>query len=148
MSLNFVLSRLLNGLDVMHSEAEAWNALRKNMLPLHPVRIENAAGAGTPDVNYVGGWIEMKYAERWPVRGGALKLPHYTAQQRGFAMKRIAAGGKCFVMLHIGETGEWLLFAGNVAALHLGKLPQFELKDKTLCVWKTTPKLKELQKWL
>ena len=108
----------------MNSEAEAWNALRKNLLPLHPVRIENAAGAGTPDVNYVDGWIELKYAPLWPVRGGALKLPHYTTQQRGFAMKRIAAGGKCFVMLHIGGTGEWLLFAGNVAALTESKRAQ------------------------
>lgn len=83
---------------------------------LDPVRVENPAMPGTPDVNYVDGWIEMKAARGWPVKGGPLQLSHPpTAEQIAWLFRREAFGGKAWLVLSVGAgtSREWFLFTAR-----------------------------------
>lgn len=134
----------------MKPEQAMWEALRPVLLPLKidPVRVENAAiGSGTPDVNYTEGWIELKYAKRWPARGGPLRVEHFTPQQRAWLTSRCKAGGKAFLLLKVGES-EWLLFNGIVAALYLGHEPRERLYQLVVARWTRLPSQEEMRKCL
>lgn len=122
-----------------------WDAIRPVLARLDPVRVENPVCCpGTPDVNYVGGWIELKYADRWPPRGGPLRIDHFTSQQRTWLRRRRAAGGRAFVLLKVG-TREWLLFDGVRAADVLGEVPREQLYKECVARWTRLPKRNEIQ---
>ena len=87
---------------------------------LDAVAVENPAHPGTPDVNYVGGWIELKYLPAWPVKGGVLRIRHFTKQQRIWLERRWGAGGNAYLLLQVGT--DWMLFNGGDAARYLGKV--------------------------
>jgi hypothetical protein len=125
------------------SEAAMWDALRPVIRSLDPVRVENPIVPGTPDVNYSRGWIELKFSERWPPRGGPLRVDHFTRQQRTWLTRRRKAGGLAFLLLKVGET-EWLLFDGAVAAAMLGQVPRERLYEVCLARWTRLPKTKEI----
>ncbi|QYW02153.1 hypothetical protein CPT_Sonora_050 [Stenotrophomonas phage Sonora] len=129
------------------SEAAMWDALRPLLRGLDPVRIESPISPGIPDVNWTCGWIELKYAPRWPPRGGPLRIDHFTTEQRGWLTKRRHSGGNAKLLLKVGES-EWLLFDGTVAAVFLGKEPKDRLYELSLARWTRKPKLKELQECL
>ncbi len=119
----------------MRNEAALWRKVRPMLAGLHAVRIETGAmGPGTPDVNYVFGWIELKYLKAWPKRSETkVKLNHYTAAQKAWATKRSIAGGNVFFLLAVGS--ECLLFDGVTAARVVGHSTQSELKAHALGVW-------------
>ena len=97
----------------MPHESQAWTVLRPHMvaLKMDPVRIENRVLPGTPDVNYIEGWAELKHADRWPPRGGPLRLGHPpTPEQKVWLARRWQAGGNCGLVLRVGL--EWFLFRG------------------------------------
>lgn len=98
-------------------------------LNLDPVRIENVAGQGTPDINLsTGAWIEAKYAPRWPVNSGCfLKLPHpVDRSQKAWLLRRSAAyDGRCFVCLQVDR--DYLLFDAQTALKVLGKCTRAQL---------------------
>lgn len=131
----------------MASEKAMWQTLRPLMKGLDPIRVENVVYPGTPDVNYSRGWIELKYLPRWPVRGGVVKVDHFTTQQRVWLTRRCAAGGKAFLLLKVGES-DWLLFIGSVAAAIVGKVTQKQLYYYALTSWTNTPTPQELQSCL
>lgn len=113
------------------SEANMWRTVRKHMAEadLDPVRVENPACPGTPDVNYVDGWLELKYLPEWPKRESTkIKIKHFTAEQRLWLKRRIKADGYARILLKIG-TREWVLFSGlgAIEALYHGRLIRTDL---------------------
>ena len=85
-----------------------------------PYPVENPAWPGTPDVNYLHGWIELKQLPEWPVRTNTpVQVEHFTPQQRIWLKKRCKAGGDAWLLLQVKK--EWLLFDGTTAAYVLGK---------------------------
>ena len=109
---------------------------------LDAVSVENPAYPGTPDVNYIGGWVELKWLRRWPERGGVVQLEHYTQQQRVWHIRRCRAGGACWVLLQVGRC--WLLFWGRVAAKFLGQVEKEQLLSVAYRVWENGLKKEEL----
>lgn len=104
--------------------------------PLHAVAVENAVLAGTPDVNYVEGWIELKWIDKWPRVPSfrPILLRHFTPQQRLFMMQRTRARGKVWLMLKVGRD-EWFLFTGEIAAEFVGRCARAELIAKATRHW-------------
>lgn len=116
------------------SESQMWETVRAKMHGLDPVRVENPVWPGTPDVNYIHGWIELKFAEKWPVRPTTpLRLDHFTPQQRVWLTRRVRSGGLALLLLHIAD--EWLLFRGDVAARIIGKAVRPQLVASCLAFW-------------
>lgn len=115
----------------------------KYLMPLNAVAVENPALPGTPDVNTVLGWIELKHISRPPVRPTTVvRLPHYTQMQRLWAMQRIRAGGMCLLLLQVGSMH--ILLDGLVAAIHLNHATLEELVKVSAFSWNNRPEPKEL----
>lgn len=91
------------------------------------IAVENPVLPGTPDVNYVEGWIELKWLRSWPVQGGVVSIPHFTPQQKVWHYKRRRAGGNSWFLLQCRR--EWILLDGAVAAKVINKLTREELID-------------------
>lgn len=101
---------------------------------LDPVRVENGdTSPGTPDINFVWGWIEDKFLDHWPVRGGIVKVPHFTNEQRVWLTRRRLAGGSTWLLLQVGR--EYLLFDGRAAAEVLGRTEEETLRQAAIKVW-------------
>lgn len=101
---------------------------------LDPFAVENPILPGTPDVNYRDGWIELKDVDRWPPRGGPMRVPHFTPQQRIRHRKRRAVGGRSYVLIRVDR--DWLLFDGAIAAEILGDVEKEMLIHHSICYWK------------
>jgi hypothetical protein len=101
--------------------------LRCKDLDMKP--IENKVAKGTPDVNYVEGWLELKWMRGWPPRGGPLLIPHYTNHQRLWLKRRWERGGRSFLVLQVKN--EWLMFCG-CDAMPVGTLTRDQLYDIAL----------------
>lgn len=109
--------------------------LMKAMRGLHPVRVENPACPGTPDINYSGGWIESKILNRWPADPQAVvKCDHFTPQQRVWHKRRAVAGGVSYVVIQIEQ--DVLVLRGNDAADLLGKVNRAKLLKLALAVYR------------
>lgn len=111
---------------------------------LHAFAVENeTAGPGTPDVNYIEGWIELKKLHRWPARQDTIvKIEHYSPQQRVFAVKRRRMGGNCWMLLQVAN--QWLLYDGAVAAVIFNKSTTKEMYEAAHKVWPAGLDKKEL----
>jgi len=109
--------------------------------PLDAMPVENPAKPGTPDVEYLGGWIEVKVADK-PKRGAtAVSVRHYTQQQRIWARDRIRARGTCLFFIQVCH--EYVLLDGAVAADVIGEASLTTLKELALKVWNSKPKNKD-----
>ena len=129
------------------SEQSMWNTVREKMRGLDPVRVDNPADPGTPDVNYVEGWVELKQVDSWPKRPATpLRVPHFTPQQRVWLRRRVLSGGKAFLLLKVDR--DWLLFRGDVAARVLGTSAREELIAFSLAFWPNSLPEEELRECL
>ena len=94
----------------MKAESLMWRKLRPVLIAakLDPVRVENPIHPGTPDVNLVGRWIELKCIPAWPVRDTTVvRIPHYTPQQRVWLYRRTSAGLELVLAVrHLFDAGE------------------------------------------
>jgi len=107
----------------------------KILKPLDACRVENPCLPGTPDVNYIGGWIELKQEDKWPVRPDTpLRLHHdLSPQQRIWITRRIEKGGKAYVLMQIAR--DYIMLDGRVAAEIIGEATQAEIKAAAIfCV--------------
>ena len=109
------------------SESGQRSTVCKTLKSLDARAVENRVGPGTPDVNYAEGWIELKWMRRWPENcdESPVLLPHYTQQQRVWHKLRWRKGGHVYVLLQVAR--EWLLFDGDIAAEHVGRVNRQEL---------------------
>lgn len=111
-----------------------WGRVRKALRGLDPVRIENRLEKGTPDVNYVEGWLELKWERKIPRNSDNLFIiDHWTTEQATWHIRRSHSGGKTFVLIKISQ--EWLLLLGADAASYLNKTSLNELRKKVIGKW-------------
>lgn len=112
------------------------------MSVLDPVRVENPAGPGTPDVNFGGvidgerleGWIELKWIRDAPLGDlTPVRVDHFTAQQKIWLRRRWKRGG--FVLLLIQVSRSWFLLDGATAARRLGHATMSELEEIAIGHW-------------
>lgn len=97
------------------SEASLWTTVSKNMKGEWEIqRVENSVGPGTPDVYYTMnsgtmGWLENKHAHEWPKRPStALRLDHFTPQQRSFLRRHGKLKANVWILLQV-ESDYFLL---------------------------------------
>lgn len=119
----------------------------KALRVLDAISVENSAYPGTPDLNFIGGWIELKWARRWPKEKITIfRMEHFTPQQRVWLTRRWRRGGGAWVLLQVGLT--WLLFDGPTAAQILGRVNEETLRSKAVKVWERGLNDKELRECL
>lgn len=98
----------------------------KALRSLDAIAVENPALPGTPDVNYIEGWVELKWLRSWPKQPGTLvKFDHFTVQQRVWHIRRRRAGGRTWMLIQCKR--EWILLDGAVAALNVNLSTRTEL---------------------
>lgn len=110
--------------------------------------VENRVKPGTPDVNYIGGWVELKWLRRWPKNASIspVKVDHFTNQQRICLKQRWRKGGRSFMLLQAAGPN-WLLFDGETAAQIVGRATMGELYQRALTFMNPFDQ-EELIRWL
>jgi len=110
---------------------------------LDAISVENPAYPGTPDVNYVEGWVELKWLRDWPSKAETpVAFDHFTQQQKVWLIKRSRARGR--VSLLICCKKEWLLFSPEVAVKFVGRATRQELIGVAQRYWPAGLNEKEL----
>ncbi len=103
------------------------------------VRVENGVDMGTPDCNTIHGWFEYKHVKEWPKRGGPLRIPHFTPQQRVWLRRRWRTHGEgdkghgAWMVLQVAR--DIMLFDGETAARVVGNANKKDLFEAAICVW-------------
>ena len=118
--------------------------VNKGLRKLDALAVENPTRPGTPDINYVEGWIELKELREWPAQADSnpVEIRHFSLQQRIWLQRRRRFGGNAFFLLKVGR--EWLLFDGAVAAEHIGKRTRPELLQLAIMYWPSGINFEEL----
>ena len=125
----------------MSTESGLWSLIRRSHPEGHWVRVENRVELGTPDVNFClsdgfEGWVELKVVSRWPVRGGPLRTPHFTKDQRWWLRTRTKYGGHAGLLLRVDKGPKrYLMLPGAWAAEYLGEVTREVLEKTALEVW-------------
>lgn len=116
------------------AESDMRSRVTSVLRPLHAVAVENPVRPGTPDVNYVEGWLELKWARNWPKRvDSPLVLDHWTPEQRIFFIERVNAGGKIHLLLQVQT--QWFLLPPMWAVQHLGKATRQQIIEAAEKSW-------------
>lgn len=106
----------------------------KALKPLDAWSVENPCRPGTPDVNYIEGWIELKWVEKWPARSSTpVRLPHFTPQQKLHLRRRWHLGGNAYLLLQVDQ--DWFLLNGEEAAKIVGQANRTELEAHSIKFW-------------
>lgn len=110
-----------------------WSRLRPLLAPLDPERVENSIDLGTPDVNIISGWIELKEVDSVSTDADHLfNIKHFTVEQRAWIQRRARKGGSVWVVIHVVNTDEWLVLDGFTAAIGVGRLTWAALIKRAL----------------
>lgn len=116
------------------SEYDIRGRIVKALRPLDAISVENPAYPGTPDVNFIEGWLELKWLPKWPAREDTVvSLEHFTQQQRVWLFRRHRLGGNVWLLLKVER--QWMLFTGTQAATVVGKVCRKELEAAAHRIW-------------
>lgn len=124
---------------------KVWRVIKKYLLELDPQRIESDCTPAFPDVEYVGGTVELKYEKAWPKRPTTnlnVKSLTKNPKQRVWWKRRARKGGRVFVLLRVAD--DWLLFHGVDAAEFLCYSTQSQLLEIAIKCWGKKLKGEEL----
>lgn len=93
----------------------------KALRSVDAVPIENKLAKGTPDVEFIGGWAELKWLPRWKKNSetSPVLIPHYTKEQRLWARRRYRRGGISLLVLQVGK--EWMIFEPPFSVDQIGR---------------------------
>lgn len=112
--------------------------------PLDAIPVENPAQPGTPDVNFIEGWVELKKLNTWPKKREAVVIcKHFTPQQRNWLFLRTRKNGNAWLLVQVKN--EWLLFKGDIAAEHFGKVNRETLCQLAEAYWPSGLRAEELR---
>lgn len=130
------------------SEGDMRGRVVRALRSLDAMAVENKVRPGTPDVEYIGGWVELKWLRRWPKNAlfSPVKIEHFTPQQRVWLKKRWRRGGRALLLLQAAGI-EWFLFDGETAAQRVGRVTRRELYNCAL-MHMSPFNQKELIRWL
>ena len=124
------------------SESRQRSTVIKALKTLDAMAVENRVKPGTPDVEFIGGWLELKYMSKWPKNTDIIvRIGHFTIKQRIWLKRRDRMGGNCWLLLQVGR--QWLLFNGQTAAVFVGKVNRESLYKLALKVWRNGLNRKE-----
>lgn len=116
------------------SESDMRGKVLRILKPLHGIAVENPVLPGTPDVNYIDGWIELKWLRNWPKKPETpVAIKHYSQQQKLFIRKRHVLGGRVFLLIQCKK--EWVLLQHPVT-MRVGAVTKQELIDYSYKYWK------------
>lgn len=122
----------------MSTEKNLSHRVIQSLRGMHPVPVDNPRRAGTPDINYIEGWLELKYLPSWPKRAETkVKIRCWTKKQMIWHYLRTSSGGRSFVLLQVGR--DHLLFDGGVAALCFNESTQEDMRRLAIKVWDKYP---------
>lgn len=106
----------------------------KLLRPLDAMRVENPCKPGTPDVEFIGGWVELKHVRDWPKRASTpVRVPHFTTGQRLWLTRRDKLGGLALLLVQVGP--DYLLLSGAKAASILGTSTQAQLRAAAIATF-------------
>jgi hypothetical protein len=95
------------------------------------VSVENRVHPGTPDVNHVHGWVELKWLRRWPVNSETVvEIDHFSLEQKVWLKRRWRRGGTVWLLLQVHR--EWLLFTAPEAVKYVGCSTRTELIEHAI----------------
>lgn len=128
------------------SESNMRRKVVKALKSLDAIAVENPVYPGTPDVNHIHGWIELKWLRSWPKRKDTIvKIEHYTLEQKLWIRRRHKNGGQVTLLLQCGNT--WLLFDA-IMAQQVGSLTREELESLATVKWNNGLVERELIDWI
>lgn len=103
------------------------------LAPLDAFPVENSAAPGTPDVNYIEGWIELKCVDVWPKKvNGIVRIDKFKAEQRATLLRRKMQGGRAFLLLCRPSDMHIYILPAIFAAEHAGRCPELALREHAL----------------
>jgi len=111
------------------------------------ISVENRVYPGTPDVNHVHGWIELKWLRSWPKNSETVvEIDHFTQEQKVWLRRRWRRGGTVYLLLQVRR--EWLLFTAPEAVLYVGCSTRAELIEHALEYTDQGMNEERLKRWL
>lgn len=131
------------------SESGMRQNLVKALKSLDAVPIENHMRAGTPDVNFIGGWIECKWMKFWPKGADvrSVRFSHPLTKEQGlWARRRTLAGGVSLVVAQVSR--EWFFFDGLDIRLYFNKMTRPEMRERAIFRMTNGMNKKELLEWI
>lgn len=132
------------------SETGMRSHLVKTLESLDAVPIENGRlRSGTPDVNFIGGWMELKWLKFWP-KGADVNLvtfPHPLTKEQGLWLwRRWRRGGLTLVCAKVSS--EWFFFSGETARFRFGNMTRPQMREEALLWFPRGLDKERLIEWL
>lgn len=126
------------------SEGDMRSKVVRYLKEYDAVAVENPAYPGTPDVNFVEGWWELKWLRNWPKGEDTIvKFEHYSPQQKIWIRRRHTSGGNVGLLVQCKR--EWFLFK-YPSSQRVGEMTKTEMFEE--CAAYTNKMTKEvMQKW-